>query len=289
MGRPLPWFKLYHEARTDAKLRSLADDEFRVWFNLLCYAAEQSDDRGTIDASDLFLLAIEVANGDEELLRRTLQKLERLRIIEWPDEDGPTLVFTHFLDRQYDKPSDHPDRVSERVKRHRANNVTPLKRDVTPSNALDKSRVEKNRQEESREEHTLSAAPTVRDDYPPDFEAFWREYPTGHGSKKKAFAEWRKLKPDDALRAEIMTGLAAWQASERWQRGYVKQAELWLRDQLWPNPPPPPGTNGHAPPKTAAYHRDMAKLQTIIERGDTSEPIRDGQTRGHTPGLVAQN
>lgn len=51
----------------------------------------------------------------------------------------------------------------------------------------------------------------------------------------------------------------------------------------------PPRNGSHAPPKTAAYHSDMAKLQTIIERGDTSEPIRDGQTRGHTPGLVAQN
>ena len=135
---------------------------------------------------------------------------------------------------------------------------------------------------------------TVRAEYPADFEAFWREYPTGHGSKKKTFAEWRRLKPDDALRDDIMAGLAAWQASDRWQRGFVKLAELWLRDQLWPNPPPEvapvPNSNGsHAPPKTTAYHRDMAKLQNIIEQGETSEPSRDSEDRRHTPGLVAQN
>ena len=35
-----PWFRMYSEARVDAKLRSLSADEFRVWFNLLCLASE---------------------------------------------------------------------------------------------------------------------------------------------------------------------------------------------------------------------------------------------------------
>jgi hypothetical protein len=169
----MPWFRMHHEARTDAKLRTLADDEFRVWFNLLCYAAEQ-DNRGRIECADDFLLAIEVAGGDESLMIRVLQKLARLRIICWDgddDEPGDTLTFINFHDRNYDKPSDHPDRVAERVRRHRAKNETPegaeetpsikevtlLKRDVTPRNDPDKIRIDKTRQEEKRVEENVSA------------------------------------------------------------------------------------------------------------------------------------
>lgn len=109
------WFRLYPEARNDAKLRSLSDAEHRVWFNLLCYAAEQ-EERGSVQDLDLDLLALEVANGDLCLLDTTLQHLARLRIIEW-DDDG--LAFINWMKRQYDKPSDHPDKVNVRVKRYR--------------------------------------------------------------------------------------------------------------------------------------------------------------------------
>ena len=44
----MKWFKLHTEARNDAKLRSLSDSEHRMWFNLLCFAAEQ-EKRGTIN------------------------------------------------------------------------------------------------------------------------------------------------------------------------------------------------------------------------------------------------
>ena len=169
MARPLPWFKLWHEARTDAKLRNLTDDEFRVWFNLLCFAAE-SEDRGSIGAMNAFLLAVEVSQGDEDLLNRTLCKLERLRIIEWGDGDNRTITFSHFDGRQYEKPSDHPDRVSERVKKHRNADVTPVKRDETPSNALDvevEVEVEGEKESISRKREPTKRKIAVPSDYQP--------------------------------------------------------------------------------------------------------------------------
>lgn len=80
-----------------------------------------------------------------------------------------------------------------------------------------------------------------------------------------------------------------WRANGKAKSNWEQAWRNWLLNERDRYGPRPANTNGHAPPKTAAYHRDMAKLQTIIERGDTSEPIRDGQNRGHTPGLVAQN
>ena len=135
----LPWFRMYHEARTDAKLRSLSDAEFRVWFNLLCLAAESDDERGSVDISDPFILAVEVAGGDEELLSRTCHALSRLKIINQRDV---TLTFIKFPERQYDKPSDRPEQTSarqrkSRAKRKESSQESDVSRDVTPGHALD--------------------------------------------------------------------------------------------------------------------------------------------------------
>lgn len=122
------WFRLYSEARNDAKLRYLSDAEFRIWFNLLCLANEQKD-RGVISMSHK-LLAIEVSGGDEELLTATLEKLTELSIIAEYD-DG--LEFINFKKRQYDKPSDMPEATRERKRKSRQKQdedktVTPMSR-----------------------------------------------------------------------------------------------------------------------------------------------------------------
>jgi len=164
----MPWFRLYSEARNDAKLRNLADDEHRVWFNLLCLAGE-TDTRGVIPI-DGFVLAIEVAGGDEDLLVRTIDKLIKLRIID-RDADGH-VFFAHFQERQYDKPSDQPERVLARVKRHRqaketppTPEETPRNADVTPRNAQEKN---KSREEKKRIENTIPPNPPGGGDQPFD-------------------------------------------------------------------------------------------------------------------------
>lgn len=145
---------MYHEARNDKKLAVLNDAQHRVWFNLLCLAAEQSP-RGEIPHMAEYILALEVANGRVEVLRETLDLLANLDILNFAD-DGSSMWFIHFEDRNHDKPSDLPDQVNARVKRHRENkrnaiqnDVSPLKRDVTPSNAQEEKRVEEIRGEEN--------------------------------------------------------------------------------------------------------------------------------------------
>ena len=126
----MKWLKLYSEARTDAKLNSLTDAQHRVWFNLMCFANEQPE-RGIISGYDDELLAVEVARGDINLLAETLERLQRLRIIVTGEDN---LTFINFAKRQYEKPSDQPERVRERVKRHRDKQCNA---NVTPCNALD--------------------------------------------------------------------------------------------------------------------------------------------------------
>jgi hypothetical protein len=262
--RALPWFHLYHEARTDRKLATLSDREFRLWFNLLCYAAEQ-DERGTIPPTDEYLLAIEIgANGVEEI-DRLIGRLVALRIVsrdvtECHDDvtsDEPIchvgVTFTNFKDRNSISPSDLPDATRERKQRQRDREkqaqIEVGHEDVTTVTPLDKKRVEKSRREEIRKEENGSlslASPNgakphnAEINYSNDFLTFWNQYPTGHGSKKVAFEVWQRLKPDGDLRLDILASLARWNASEQWQQGYIKDAERFLRNRMWEVEPPPP-------------------------------------------------
>lgn len=111
----MKWYRMYSEARNDAKLRALTDGQHRVWFNLLCLAGEQVQ-RGILTGYDDELLAVEVANGDVGLLQETLTKLEKLRMIIRNEQE---IAFSNWEKRQYDNPSDRPKSVSERVKKHR--------------------------------------------------------------------------------------------------------------------------------------------------------------------------
>lgn len=161
----MKWFKMYGEARNDAKLRTLPDEQFRVWFNLMCLASEQ-DERGVIAGYSEMLLAVEVCNGDVTLLNVTLEKLVTLRIVTLTEDYK--LTFVKFADRQHDRPSDSPSNIADRVRRHREKKKNaPQNPDVTPCNALheicnatDKIRVDKNRIEETTNGDS-SAAPMV--------------------------------------------------------------------------------------------------------------------------------
>lgn len=115
----LPWLRLYTEARTDKKLATLADDEHRCWLHLLCYAAED-EPRGVIDLTDTMIVALECSGGSEELLTRTVEKLERLRVL---GREGDFVCFEKFAVRQYEKPSAKPEAVRERVRKHRSKQV----------------------------------------------------------------------------------------------------------------------------------------------------------------------
>jgi hypothetical protein len=89
--------------------------------------------------------------------------------------------------------------------------------------------------------HTLNGADALgRVDSSPkymsDFETFWKAYPSGHGVKKKAFGQWKRIRAEE--RQAVMDGLEAWKSCDRWQRGFVKEAQTWLEDRQWEDEPP---------------------------------------------------
>lgn len=111
----LPWFRMWTDSRNDSKLDALNDREFRIWHKLLCFAAE-SKDRGTIDYIDPEYVAMELRIGADEL-DSAISRMVRLRLLERSES---TVVFPSFMERQYDKASDRPEAVRERVRKSRA-------------------------------------------------------------------------------------------------------------------------------------------------------------------------
>jgi hypothetical protein len=156
-NRGMNWLKLHHDVRTDRKLSTLDAEEFRTWLHLLVFASEQEEHRGVIYGIEEQLLALEVSGGNVNLLRRTLDRLQGLRIVSLssinnaPHQERnapvtPHIAFLQFDKRQHLKPSDRPERVRDRVQRYRAAHgnapdqignapVTPVTPDVTPRNA----------------------------------------------------------------------------------------------------------------------------------------------------------
>jgi hypothetical protein len=127
----MKWFRLYSEARYDAKLRSLTAPQFRVWFNLLCLASEQPT-RGVIDPKSDRVLAFEVAEGDVELLNQTIETLVALHcvtsvtrpVIGVPGDAGTrSITFINFAKRQYSSTDCHArsgaKSSTERVRKYR--------------------------------------------------------------------------------------------------------------------------------------------------------------------------
>lgn len=162
----MQWFKLYVEARNDAKLRSLTDAQFRVWFNLLCYASEQSD-RGVIEVENDRLLAIEVAQGDVALLDETCNALQALLVVTCVTSPlhGRYITFLNFEKRQGVRVTCNAKSSAERVRKHRERkklgndetHATGCNDDVTRVTPV--TRLEENREEENRREEKTPPSP----------------------------------------------------------------------------------------------------------------------------------
>lgn len=235
----MKWFRLYSEARNDAKLRSLTDAQHRVWFNLLCYASEM-ESRGCINTIDRELLAVECAGADTDLINETIEKLTRLRIVT---AEAENVCFVNFMKRQYDKPSATPERVAERVSKHRTTKPEASNAVVTPSNAV----VTPEKRTYSDTDLYSDSEECQKTDTPPpaavrvrpsihamgkDFAVFWSAYPRKEG-KDKAWAAWTRLAPGEELFAEMLAGIERAKEGEQWQRSIIPHPTTWITGKRW--------------------------------------------------------
>jgi len=124
------WFKLHHDLPDDIKLRKFTPQEKWAWVALLCLASKATPERGVVDAEDADIADYCEFNSTQDWLyyRDKLISKGMLEISPF----GKLLIL-HWEDRQYQKPSDAPNAVKTRVKKHRERKKQSSE---TPCNAL---------------------------------------------------------------------------------------------------------------------------------------------------------
>ena len=227
----MQWFRFYNEVLDDPKVQKLHPALFKHWVNLLCLASELGD-AGDLPDDNAIAFRLRVRTTE---VRRIIDQLVAAGLLDvcGNDAESRTLSAHNWQGRQRSS-----DSSSSRVARHRAGNRENVTLPETQvSRTVDTDTDTDTDTEDAKASNV--ALPKKQTSYSAEFEEFWKAYPSGYGSKKETFKRWQILKPDAELCGEIMQGLAAWKASDRWASGFIKAAEVWIGQELWANPAPP--------------------------------------------------
>jgi hypothetical protein len=122
----MEWFRFYNEALDDPKVQKLSPVLFKHWVNLLCLA-NLSKPRGQLPNADTIAFRLRLSPEKANAILVELADIGLIDVSEYGDIEPH-----NWKERQYGKPSNQPERVAERVRKHRNADVTPPKRDVTP-------------------------------------------------------------------------------------------------------------------------------------------------------------
>lgn len=112
----ISWFKLHHDLPDDIKLRKFTPQEKWAWVTLLCLASKAKV-RGVIDADGEDIAEYCEFNTTQDWLYYRDKLIAKGMLEITPDG---SLHVLHWESRQYDRPSEHPTAVRDRVRRHRA-------------------------------------------------------------------------------------------------------------------------------------------------------------------------
>ena len=114
-----PWFRAYSEMLHDPKIRRMTPAQRWVWVGLLCLASDSAE-RGTLELApgiayeyEDLALAVDAEQEDVERCLETATQMSMVRV------DGSKLIIVNWDKRQYDNPSDAPERARARQRKHR--------------------------------------------------------------------------------------------------------------------------------------------------------------------------
>jgi hypothetical protein len=231
----------------------LPGEQFKFWVNLMALA-NRSTTRGVVELSCQHIAWM--LHLDVSVTAQYLTELKQAGLLdELPDSPGVTPH--NWSARQY-KSDDATGRSKEW--RNNAGNVASNKegenatlhattheqeRNVSPSVSVNSpSGSESVHIEGSAEGEPVAPAKRSRTRKPPEdvdnvtqaFENFWEQYPRDRdgmkaGNKSKAREEFRKVNVADW--DDLIVGLAMYKRQSKVQRGYVLNAERWLRERKW--------------------------------------------------------
>jgi len=230
------WVKLDDGFFRNPKVLQVGRDAKVLYLAGLCYSGSALTD-GFIPANAPKVLA---ADAEVASAKRPVEELVQAGL--WIPVEGGFQVHDYLeFNQSAERVRANRDAAKERMQRNRSQNVR--------ANKTRSSREVREQDTDTDTDTDVGDTPTPParagatpkpSGYSPEFETFWRAYPSGHGAKKQAWEQWQRLAKDEETQHAIVAALPAWKASDRWQRGYVKDAQRWLRDRQWLDTPPPP-------------------------------------------------
>jgi hypothetical protein len=218
------WFRFYSDALNDPKVQSLPDALFKQWVNILCHAAKNDGDLGSVKevAFALRINESKAAIVVTELATRIL--LDRI--------PGGYFKPHNWSERQYES-----DSSTKRVQAYRERKRQ--QQDNASGNVSETTSETAPETEQNRSEQNQGGALAPRVDVEGAFVRFWAAYPRRDGAnpreparRKFAAAVKGGIDPEAIILAARRYGD---ELRARGQMGtqYVAQAVTWLNQQRW--------------------------------------------------------
>lgn len=232
----MAWVKLDTGIFRNPKVVTVSADAKLLYVAGICYAGDNLTD-GMIPANALPILAAEATIRN---IKRAVSELVSAGLWIAKENGYEVHDYLEHNSRSGDVQAKR-DAAKERMQRNRSQNVRANK-ERSSQNVRPTKEIEEEIEEEvgGKPPITPSAKePTKPTTYPVEFESFWQAYPSGHGVKKAAFEHWKRIKPDANLASTITESVHDWLQGDRWKRGYIMDAEKFLKTAAWESIPPP--------------------------------------------------
>lgn len=190
-----------------------------------------ADDEGYFRADPAIVRgAIAPFVDDSTSIRRALDECSRagwIEVLEHPTQGWLGKVVNFAKHQKIDRP--RPSTLKDYWQFDEAS--------TSPRRILDEASTTEGNGMEGKIYTSAEPRTRLRVDYPPDFEAWWQEYPKKVG-KAEAYAEWKKLRPDEALQQTLLAGARRYRDSKQVKDGYVLDPCRWIKRRRWEDETP---------------------------------------------------
>ena len=227
------WFRLYSEFAHDPKIQMMSEAMQRRFVMILCLRC--SNVSATLHDEEI-AFQLRISEEEWQATKQVFTSKNMLtndnEIVNWDKRQFSSDSSTERSRKHREHKKDMQQQRNVAATPPDTNTDTEYKNTVgseaeTNLECVCEEKTEKPSEQEPKTEEAL-----MRNNYPEDFNAFFRSWPHTNGSKKKAFAAWKKARDKPSLE-KLLAMVEALKKSDKWKRGIIPHPETWLNGNRW--------------------------------------------------------